>query len=226
MIVNDCADHGVLATHLQKLATRQVALKVQAQKKSVANAHLAPSSRSWRFKVVSPQLLSRVDAHWQEKRQKDSTPDKQNANSTSGRTLAHQRTRCQVGKPLHSALGSRFAQCTRFFAPGESGWYTHRAKNAATLGAFTRFACHTCRNQAQGGGWGVVSEKNDCEHNGPGQQQQPAQKKTMNIVQHAEVTLRVTAWWPRCLQHDRSAGSQAADARSRVLNYAGPVARM
>lgn len=149
MIVNDCADHGVLATHLQKVATRPVALEVQAQKKSVANAHLAPSSRSWRFKVVSPQLLSRVDAHWQEKRQKDSTPD---ANSTSGRTLAHQRTRCQVGKPLHSALGSRFAQCTRFFAPGESGLVYTPCEKCGHAGSVHAVCVPHLQEPGEGGG--------------------------------------------------------------------------
>jgi len=176
MIVNDCADHGVLATHLQKLATRQVALKVQAQKKSVANAHLAPSSRSWRFKVVSPQLLSRVDAHWQEKRQKDSTPDKQNAKIRlrGGLSLisAHavkSASLCtlRLDRALHSAPASLprgnpgGIHTVRKMRPR---WERSRGLRATLAGT-------------RGGGWGVVSEKNDCEHNGPGQQQQPAQKK-------------------------------------------------
>jgi hypothetical protein len=100
--------------------------------------------------VVFPQPQSRVQTRTcGRKEQKDKTP---NAKSTWGRTLA-QRTRCnrQV-----FAICACIALCTvqpLLWSRGNPGC-RHRTKNAATQGAFTRFACHILRNQ----GWGGITK--------------------------------------------------------------------
>jgi len=196
-----------------RMAHRQVAQKVHAQKITVAKVYLAPNSlsRPWRA-VVFPQPQSRVQTRTCRRKDKmiqhlTPSPLRGGLSLTSAHAVSRQAfTRC-----------AWIALCTVWTSPGESGLYGHRAKNTATLGAFTQSACRTFRNQGEGG-HGVSLRKKRLRAPRSGSKGATSAKKNVPC----SMPRPRASGSHQYLQHDRSAGSQPPTPGPECSTMPGP----